>query len=65
MTYGVTDEWHQAFVPFREPDRWDLAADLLGTLGSVLASVWVDRKKPQAWDDGAHLGAERRQTGIG
>jgi VanZ family protein len=52
MAYGVTDEWHQAFVPFREPDRWDLAADLLGTLGSVLASAWVDRRKPQAWDDG-------------
>src|SRR5688572_318437 len=34
--YGATDEWHQAFVPFREPDRWDLATDLLGALVGVL-----------------------------
>lgn len=52
MIYGVTDEWHQAFVPFREPDRWDLAADLLGTLGSVLTWAWIDRRKLQAWEDG-------------
>lgn len=36
--YGITDEIHQAFVPLREPDAWDVLADLLG---SVLgASAW-------------------------
>jgi VanZ family protein len=63
--YGATDEWHQAFVPFREPDRWDLAADLLGTLGSVLTWTWIDRRKIQAWNHGPHLVASAGPTGIG
>jgi VanZ family protein len=34
--YGITDEFHQAFVPGRSPDAADLAAD---TAGAVLATV--------------------------
>lgn len=34
--YGVTDEFHQAFVPGRSPDLTDLAAD---TAGAVLAAA--------------------------
>ena len=30
--YGVTDEFHQMFVPGRSPDPADLAADLVGVL---------------------------------
>ena len=34
--YGITDELHQAFVPFREPDGWDVLTDMAGaTLGAV------------------------------
>ncbi len=65
MIYGATDEWHQAFVPFREPDRWDLAADLLGALGSVLVWTWIDRRRIQTWKHGAHLVASAGQNGIG
>ena len=36
--YGVTDEIHQAFVPPRVPDGWDLLADSIGA--TVTASVW-------------------------
>jgi VanZ family protein len=25
--YGIVDEWHQAFVPTRQPDVLDFAAD--------------------------------------
>lgn len=33
--YGVTDEIHQAFVPFRESSGWDALADAVGaTLGA-------------------------------
>jgi VanZ family protein len=63
--YGVTDEWHQAFVPFREPDRWDVATDLLGTLGSVVAWAWIERRRIQGWNPGAHAIASVGQTGIG
>ena len=38
--YGVTDELHQAFVPLRESDLWDLAAD---TVGAAVAVICVDR----------------------
>jgi VanZ like family len=35
--YGVSDEWHQSFVPGRSPDRYDVLADGIGaTLGVVL-----------------------------
>ena len=36
--YGVTDEWHQAFVPTREADVWDLLFDGLGS--AMAALVW-------------------------
>ena len=42
--YGATDEWHQAFVPFREPDQWDLATDLLGALVGVVAWAWTGKE---------------------
>lgn len=37
VLYGITDEVHQAFVPEREADLWDLLAD---AAGAGLA-VWV------------------------
>jgi Predicted integral membrane protein len=52
--YGATDEWHQAFVPFRESDRWDLATDLLGACLGVLMWVWIDKKRTKACHHVAH-----------
>lgn len=37
--YGVTDEFHQMFVPGREPDLLDLLADLVG----AVIGVWLIR----------------------
>ena len=30
LLYALSDEFHQAFVPGRDPDVWDVACDLLG-----------------------------------
>ena len=38
--YGVTDEIHQAFVPLREADPWDLVADLAGSTVAALLWMW-------------------------
>lgn len=42
--YGATDEWHQAFVPFREPDRWDLATDWFGAMLGALTWAWIEKR---------------------
>ena len=38
--YGVSDEWHQTFVPGRSWETWDLLAD---AGGSLLALAWARR----------------------
>lgn len=41
LLYALSDEFHQAFVPGRHPDPWDLLCDGLGAgLGLVLWSKW-------------------------
>jgi VanZ family protein len=35
--YGVSDEIHQAFVPGRHPDPWDVGKDALGAVLGALA----------------------------
>jgi len=34
--YGVTDEWHQSFVPMRSPDPLDLLHDFMGAAAASL-----------------------------
>ncbi len=36
MFYGITDEYHQSFVPGRTPSIWDLCADTIGALLMVI-----------------------------
>ena len=50
--YGLSDEWHQSFVPARNAEAADLLADLLGgVMGSGvylliqrISSLWTGRK---------------------
>jgi VanZ family protein len=37
--YGVSDEWHQSFVPLRTPDVFDWLTDTLA--GAIGASLWL------------------------
>jgi VanZ family protein len=47
VLYGVSDEWHQSFVPGRSPDVYDVAADAIGaTIGvaAAAASAFIVRR---------------------
>lgn len=50
--YGVSDEFHQSFVPGRSPDIHDIAADTLGACASAavgsLAGVFARRQRRDA-----------------
>ena len=41
--FGLSDEWHQSFVPGRSAEGWDLAADALGALLGALIHSWRRR----------------------
>ena len=41
--YGVTDEIHQRFVPPRQTDAWDVAADATGASLAALGAYAVSR----------------------
>jgi VanZ family protein len=43
--YGITDEWHQSFVPARSPDFWDWVADTTGAVIAVLLIAHVIRRR--------------------
>lgn len=39
--YGISDEWHQSFVPQRSPDPLDWVADTLGAgIAIALHEIW-------------------------
>jgi len=42
--YGVTDEFHQSFVPGRFPDMADWAVDTVGATVGVSVLRWLDRR---------------------
>ncbi len=45
MLYGITDEFHQAFVPRRTPDWQDAIADTLGGMaGALICAAFVARR---------------------
>jgi VanZ family protein len=39
--FGISDELHQAFTPFRSPDPFDVIADAVGGLTGALACVAI------------------------
>lgn len=39
LLYGITDEFHQSFVPGREPSGGDLLADTAGS--AVAVALWL------------------------
>ncbi len=47
LAYGISDEFHQSFVPDRTPSGLDLVADTVGAV--VMVSVWPWLKKRIGW----------------
>ena len=41
LLYGISDEFHQSFIPGRYPSIWDIIADFLG----ATVVVWLWRRK--------------------
>ena len=41
IIYGVSDEWHQSFVPGRNPSAADLLADTIGVLMGYAFTYWL------------------------
>jgi VanZ family protein len=42
--YGVSDEWHQAFVPFRSSDVLDWVADTIGSVFGVAVMALLPQR---------------------
>jgi VanZ family protein len=50
VLYGVTDEWHQSFVPGRSPDIRDIVTDALGAfVGLLVVSLLLRRFDGVEW----------------
>jgi len=42
LLYGMSDEWHQSFIPYRSVSVFDLLADLAGSM--LVAAIWLRSK---------------------
>ncbi len=49
LFYGMTDEYHQSFVPGRQPDMMDILYDGLGGFLSVVFCRIADRQRWPIW----------------
>lgn len=55
VAYGITDEWHQSFVPLRQMDAADLVADGAGAAIAVITClVWL-RGRESRWAAASRL----------
>jgi VanZ family protein len=43
VLYGLTDEWHQSYVPMRSPDPLDLLHDAIGAASAGLLALVLFR----------------------
>jgi VanZ family protein len=44
VLYGVSDEWHQSFVPGRTPDFVDILTDAAGAAVGLLFVWWITQR---------------------
>lgn len=44
--YGLSDEWHQSFVPGRHATLWDVLFDALGVIAAAVTYPLIKRRIP-------------------
>jgi VanZ family protein len=65
--YGLSDEWHQSFVPGRQPALFDIVMDTLGALLGLAATIlWLRRSSSQRDEPHGELmaGDPRAHPGV-
>lgn len=50
VAYGITDEFHQSFVPRRHASVFDVMVDAIGALAGVTAWAWMAARNTKAGD---------------
>ena len=53
ILYGLSDEWHQSFVPGRTPDAWDLVVDAIGAMIGIAVATGLTRRGGRERDPSA------------
>ena len=48
--YGLTDEFHQAFVPLRDASVWDLVADWMGSMVGAWSWGYIEPQRTPVED---------------
>lgn len=54
LVYGLSDEFHQSFIPGRYPSIADVAADVIGASLACMLWLW--------WDKSEHTGRLRKRV---
>ena len=49
VLYGLTDEWHQSFVPGRDPDWRDVLTDAIGASIGLIGVTRLARTRAFGW----------------
>ena len=62
LLYGLSDEYHQSFIPNRMVSGWDVAADAAG--GLVAGGLWLLKAELREYFCWLHRYLERR-FGVG
>ena len=44
--YGISDEWHQSFIPGRDASPWDALTDTLAVVTATATYSWIIRRIP-------------------
>lgn len=44
MVYGISDEYHQSFIPGRDASLWDVLADGIGGFLAAMTLFWWNRQ---------------------